>query len=72
MKEQVEKRCFSGFSYEMCMVLLALPYGDEDVKPNIVEKYVFGVSKTLKFIETSVKNENMHEIGRKKTFLRID
>ena len=35
MKKQVEKRGFSGFSDEMCMVLLALPYGDEDVKPNI-------------------------------------
>ena len=54
------------------MVLLALPYGDEDVKPDIAEKSVFGVRKTLKFIETSVKNENMHEIGREKTFSRFD
>ena len=38
MKKQVEKRGFSGFSDEMCMVLLALPYGDEDVRPNIAEK----------------------------------
>ena len=44
MKKQVEKRGFSGFSDEMCMVLLALPYVDEDVK------------QTLKFIETSVKH----------------
>ena len=72
MKKQVEKRGFSGFSDEMCMVLLALPYGDEDVKPNIAEKSVFGVRKTLKFIETSVKNENMHEICREKTFSRFD
>ena len=72
MKKQVEKRGFSGFSDEMCMVLLALPYGDEDVKPHIAEKSVLGVRKTFKFIETSVKNENMHEIGREKTFSRFD
>ena len=54
MKKQVEKRGFSGFSDEMCMVLLALPYGDEDVKPNIAEKSVLGVRKTLKFIGISV------------------
>ena len=72
MKKQVEKRGFSGFSDEMCMVLLALPYGDEDVKRNIAEKLVFGVRKTSKFIETSVRNENMHEIGREKTFSRFD
>ena len=47
MKKQVEKRGFSGFSDEMCMVLLALPYGDEDVKPNIAEKSAFWVRKTL-------------------------
>ena len=52
MKKQVEKRGFSGFSDEMCMVLLALPYGDENVKPNVTEQSVFGVRKTLKFIET--------------------
>ena len=72
MKKQVEKRGFSGFSDEMCMVLLALPYGDEDVKPNITEKSVFGVRKTLKFMGTSVKNQNMHEIGREKTCSRFD
>ena len=72
MKKQVEKRGFSGFSDEMCMVLLALPYGDDDVKPNIAEKSVFGVRKTLTFVETSVKNESMHEIGREKTFSRFD
>ena len=48
MKKQVEKPSFSGFSDEMCMVLLALPYGDEDVKPNIAEKSVFESEKPLK------------------------
>ena len=72
MKKQVEKRGFSDFSDELCMVLLALPYGDEDVKPNIAERRFFGVRKTLKFIETLVKNENMHEIGREKTCSRFD
>ena len=48
MKKQVEKRGFSGFSDEMCMVLLALPYGDEDVKPNIAEKSFLGGPKNLK------------------------
>ena len=48
MKKQVEKQGFSGFSDEMCMVLLALPYGDEDVKPNIAEKSVFWGPKNLK------------------------
>ena len=45
MKKQVEKRGFSGFNDEMCMVLLALPYGDEDFKPNIAEKCVLGGSE---------------------------
>ena len=72
MKKQVEKRGFSGFSDEMCMVLLALPSGNDDFRQNVAEKLVFGVRKTLKFIETSVKNENMHEIGREKTFSRFD
>ena len=48
MKKQVEKREFSGFSDEMCMVLLALPYGDEDVKLNIAEKSFFWGPKNLK------------------------
>ena len=48
MKKQVEKLCFSCFSDEMCMVLLALPYGDEDVKPNIAEKLFFWGPKNLK------------------------
>ena len=48
MKKQVEKGGFSGFSDEMCMVLLALPYGDEDLKPNIAEKSVFLGPKNLK------------------------
>ena len=47
MKKQVEKRGFSGFSDDMCMVLLALPYGDEDVKPNIAEKSFFSKPKNL-------------------------
>ena len=48
MKKQVEKRGFSGFSDEMCMVLLALPYGDEDVKSNIAEKSVVWCPENLK------------------------
>ena len=48
MKKQVEKQGFSGFSDDMCMVLLALPYGEEDVKPNIAEKSVLGGSKNLR------------------------
>ena len=72
MKKQVEKRGFSGFSDEMCMVLLALPYGDEDVKPKLLKSRFGRVRKTLKFLETSVKNENVHEIGREKTFSRFD
>ena len=38
----------------------------------LLKSLFFGVRKTLKFIETSVKNENMHEIGREKTFSRFD
>ena len=47
MKKQVEKGVFSCFSDEMCMVLLALSSGDEDVKPNIAEKSVLGGPKNL-------------------------
>ena len=45
MKKQVEKLGFSGFSDEMCMVLLALPYGDEDVKPNMLKSRFLGSEK---------------------------
>ena len=48
MKKQVEKRGFSGFRDEMCMVLLAQSYGDEDVKPNIAGKSAFWGPKDLK------------------------
>ena len=72
MKKQVEKRGFSGLSDEMCTVLLALPSGNLDFRRNVAEKSVYGVRKTSKFIETSVKNENIHEIGREKTFSRFD
>ena len=56
---------------EMYTVLLALPSGNEDFRRKVAEKYVFGVRKE-KIVETSVKNENMHEIGREKTFSRFD
>ena len=72
MKKQVEKLGFSGFSDELCMVLLALPYGDEDVKPNIAEKLAFWCPKNCKILRNFIKNENMHEIGREKTFSRFD
>ena len=45
MKKWVEKRGFSGLSDEMCTVLLALPYENEDFKANVAEKLV-GVRKT--------------------------
>ena len=61
-----------SISVEMCTVLLALPSGNEDVRRNVAEKSIWGVRKTFKFIETSVKNENMHEIGRENTFSRFD
>ena len=57
---------------EICMVLLARACGNGVFRPNVAEKSVLGVRKTLKFIETSVKNENMHEIGREKTSSRFD
>ena len=52
--------------------LLAQARGNGVVMPNVAEKYVFGVRKTLKFNEISVKNENIHEIGRELSFLSFD
>ena len=40
---------------EICMVLLARAYGNGVFRPNVAEKSVFGVPKTLKFIGISVK-----------------
>ena len=37
-----------SISDEMYTVLLALPSGNEDFRPNVAEKSVFGVRKTLK------------------------
>ena len=61
-----------SISDEMYTVLLALPSGNEDFKRHVAEKLVFGVRKTFKFVETSAKNENMHAMGREKSFLRSD
>ena len=52
--------------------LLAQARGNGVVMPNVAEKRVFGVQKTLKFNEISVKNENIHEIGRELSFLSFD
>ena len=54
------------------MVSLALPSGHENFRRNVAEKSVWGVRKTSKFIKTSVKNDNMHEMGREKSFSRFD
>ena len=40
---------------EICMVLLARACGNGVFRPNVAEKSVFGVQKTLKFIGMSVK-----------------
>ena len=45
MKKWVEKRGFSSLSDEMCTVLLALPYGNEDFQSNAAEKSVWGSEK---------------------------
>ena len=52
--------------------LLAQARGNGVVRPNLAEKLVFGVRKTLKFNEISVKYENIHEIGRELSFLSFD
>ena len=52
--------------------LLAQARGNGIVMPNVAEKRVFGVQKTLKFMESSVKNENIHETGRELSFLSFD
>ena len=57
---------------QMYMVSLALPSGHENFRRNVAEKSVWGVRKTSKFIKTSVKNDNMHEMGREKSFSRFD
>ena len=40
---------------EVCMVLLARACGNGVFKPNVVEKSVLGVQKTLRFMGISVK-----------------
>ena len=57
---------------EICMVLLARACGNGVFKPNVAEKSVFGVQKTLKIIGISIKHENLHETGREKSFLRFE
>ena len=52
--------------------LLAQARGNGVVMPNVAEKLVFGVQKTLKFNKISVKNANIHEIGRELSFLSFD
>ena len=52
--------------------LLAQARGNGVVMPNVAEKRVSGVQKTLKFNEISVKNENIHETGRELSFLSFD
>ena len=52
--------------------LLAQARGNGAVMPNVAEKRVVGVQKTLKFNKFSVKNENIHETGRELSFLSFD
>ena len=52
-------------------VLMAPSCGNGDLKPNVAEKSVFGFRKTRKFVETSVKNEHMHDIGREKNIFEV-
>ena len=52
--------------------LLAQARGNGVVMPNVAEKRVFGVQKTLKFNEIAVKNKNIHETGRELSFLSFD
>ena len=57
---------------EICMVLLARACGNGVFRPNAVEKSVFGVQKTSKFIDFRSKSGNLHETGREKTYLRFE
>ena len=52
--------------------LLAQARGNGVVMPNVAEKRVCWVPKTLKFNEIWVKNANIHEIGRELSFLSFD
>ena len=52
--------------------LLGQARGNGAVMPNVAEKRVFEVPKTLKFNEIWVKNENIHETGRELSFLSFD
>ena len=51
--------------------LLAQARGNGVVMPNVAEKRVFWVQKTLKN-EILVKNEHIHETGRELSFLSFD
>ena len=55
LKKWFEDGCFRGLMDEICMVLLARACGNGFLRPNVAEKSVFGVPKTLKFIGMSVK-----------------
>ena len=57
---------------EICMVLLARACGNGVFRPNAAEKSVFGVQKTSKFVDFLSKSENLHEMGREKTFLNFE
>ena len=52
--------------------LLAQARGNGVVMPNMAEKSVFGIQKTLKFNQISIKNENIHETCRELSFLSFD
>ena len=55
LKKWFEDGCFLGLMDEICMVLLARACGNGVFRPNVAEKSVLGVPKTLKFIGMSVK-----------------
>ena len=52
--------------------LLAQARGNGVVMPNVAEKQVLGVQKTLKFNDFLFKKENIHETGRELSFLSFD
>ena len=55
LKEWFENGCFWGLMDEICMVLLARACGNGVFKPNVAEKSVYGVPKTIKIVGISVK-----------------
>ena len=71
VKKWFEDGCFRGLMDEICTVLLARACGNKVFGPNVAEKSLFGVRKTLKLVGISVQKCKSARNGSRKIIFEV-